>query len=128
MMERDDKTAQYDSLFSPYFFFFPYASHFPFLKIFWPPSLCGYTVILEAWEIMSALFLCPDLSFSSLPLSAQSTCEVNEIPLEQKLSHSMFWGFFGVHFYGCISFLSSWTFFLVFGEIKNELIETFEVL
>lgn len=41
---------------------------------------------------MSAFFLCPDLSFSTRPLSVQSTCEVNEIPLEQKLSHLMFFG------------------------------------
>lgn len=77
---------------------------------------------------MSAFFLCPDLSFSTRPLSVQSTCEVNEIPLEQKLSHLMFFGGGVVHFYGCISVLSSWTFFLAFGEIKNELIDTFEVL
>lgn len=75
-------------------------------------------VILEAWEIMTAYFFFPALSLS---LSAQTWCKVNEIPLEQKLSHYCF-----LDFYGCISVLCSWTFFLVLGEIKNELTETFE--
>lgn len=58
--------AKYYSVFSPYFFFFPYASHFPFLKIYQPPSPCGHMVILEAWEIMTAFFLFPALSLHSL--------------------------------------------------------------
>lgn len=43
---------------------FPYASHFPFLKIYQPPSPCSHMVILEAWEIMTAFFLFPALSLS----------------------------------------------------------------
>lgn len=85
------------TLFSPYFFFFPYASHFPFLKIYQPPSPCGHMVILEAWEIMTAFFLFPALFFSlSLFLQTQDVSKLNSFGTENE--PLLFFGFLWLHF------------------------------